>query len=121
MREQLHFAHPDQVMRAIQIYCCDGYGSMLWSLSSDTAEQMFKSWNTCVKLALNFPRSTFTYLVEGFLAKDHISLRNQVLSRYPSFVQNLLSSPSKEIRLLANIEHCGQRPHVHHLQEHEVH
>ena len=32
-----------------------------------------------------------------------MSLRNQVLSRYPGFVQNLLNSPSREVRLLANI------------------
>ena len=48
-------------------------------------------------------RSTFTYMVEGFLAAEHRSLRSQVLSRYPAFVQNLLTSPSKGIRLLANI------------------
>ena len=32
-----------------------------------------------------------------------MSLRNQVLGRYPAFFQKLLSSPSKEVRLLANI------------------
>ena len=69
----------------------------------DDAEQYFKAWNTCVKLVYKVPRSTYTYLVEGFLARDYISLRNQVLSRYPGFLQNLLASPSKEVRLLANI------------------
>ena len=103
IREQLHFAHPDQILKAIQVYCCDGYGSMLWSLDSETAESYFKAWNTAVKLVYNVPRSTFTYLVEGFFAAGHMSLRNQVLSRYPGFVQNLLNSPSREVRLLANI------------------
>ena len=103
LREELNFAHPDQILRALEVYCCDGYGSMLWSLYSDTAESYFKAWNTAVKLVHNIPRSTFTYLVEGFFAANHVSLRNQVLSRYPGFVQNLLSSPSKEVRLLMNI------------------
>ena len=76
---------------------------MLWELGSDTAEQYFKAWNTFVKLTFEVPRSTITYLVEGFLAKDFVSLRNQILGRYPSFFQKLLKSPSKEIRLLANI------------------
>ena len=76
---------------------------MLWSLSSETAEQYFKAWNTCVKLAYRVPRSIYTYLVEGYLAKDFLSLRNQILSRYPSFFSNLLNSPSGEVRLLANI------------------
>ena len=104
IREQLHFArHPDQILKATEIYCCDGYGSMLWSLSSETAESYFKAWNTSVKLIHNIPRNTYTYLVEGFFSDKHMSLRNQVLSRYPGFLQNLLSSPSKEVRLLANI------------------
>ena len=103
LREQLPFAKPDQVMKAVQVYCCDGYGSMLWSLGSDTSEQYFKAWNTCVKLVHDVPRSTFTYLVEGYLAKDFVPLRNQILARYPAFFQSLLNCPSKEIRLLAHI------------------
>ena len=103
LRDQLSFAKPEQVIKAAEVYCCDGYGSMLWELESDTAEQYFKAWNTFVKLTFEVPRSTFTYLVEGYLAKDFVSLRNQILGRYPSFFQKLLKSPSKEIRLLANI------------------
>ena len=103
LREQLYFAHPNQILKAAQVYCCDGYGAMLWTLQSDTAEQYFKAWNTFVKLAYGVPRSTFTYIVEGFLAENFVSLRNQILGRYPAFFQKLLNSPSKEIRLLANI------------------
>ena len=47
--------------------------------------------------------STFTYLVEGHFADDQTTFRNQVLSRYPSFFRNLLSSPSREVRILARI------------------
>ena len=65
--------------------------------------QLFRSWNTAVKLAWEVPRSTFTYLVEGFLAGDQISLRNQILSRYPGFFRGLFSSPSREVRLLARL------------------
>ena len=74
---------------------------MLWNLSCDVSEQFFKAWNTTVKLVYGVPRSTFTYLVEGHLAAGHTSLRNQVLSRYSGFYRNLLSSPSKEVRILA--------------------
>ena len=49
------------------------------------------------------PRSTYTYLVEGYFAKDRPSLRNQVLSRYPGFFRKLMSSPSKEVRMLARM------------------
>jgi hypothetical protein len=66
VRQQFSFDAPDLTLKMIQALCSDGYGS----------------WNTCVKLVHDVPRSTFTYLVEGFLAKEQTSLRNQILSRY---------------------------------------
>ena len=103
LREQLSFANPQQILQAVQVLSTDAYGSMLWELSSNPAEQYFKCWNTCIKLVYGVPRSTFTYLVEGYFAADQTSLRNQVLSRYPGFYRNLLNSPSREVRLLARI------------------
>ena len=99
VREELSFARPEQIMRAIQILSTDAYGSMLWNLGSAGAESFFKSWNTCVKLVFGVPRNTYTYLVEDFLASGYTSLRNQILSRYPGFFRSLLGSPSKEVRV----------------------
>ena len=89
VREALRFAQPLHVLRAIEVMCMDAYGSMLWNLESDKAEQFFKSWNTCVKLVYNVPLSTFTYLVEGYLASNLISMRNKVLAQYAGFFRNL--------------------------------
>ena len=36
-REMLGFAHPEQILTAVRVFCCDAYGAMLWSLSSNTA------------------------------------------------------------------------------------
>ena len=90
-------------MKALQTYCHDAYGSMLWDLSSPEAESYFKCWNTNVKLINGLPRSTFTYLVEGHFAKDIPSLRTQILSRYAGFYRTLLNSPSPEVQLLARL------------------
>ena len=103
LREELSFASEDQILRAIQFLCSDAYGSMLWNLGSNSSEQFFKAWNTAVKLIYGVPRGTYTYLVEGHLAAEHPSLRNQILSRYPAFYRKLLQSPSKEVRVLASI------------------
>ena len=103
IREQLSFANPEQVMRGIQVFCCDAYGAMLWQLNSEPVEKLFRSWNTCMKYIHDIPRDTFTYLVEDYFAKGFTSMRNQVLSRYSTFFFKLLNSPSKEIRLVANI------------------
>ena len=103
VREALRFAQPLHVLRAIEVMCMDAYGSMLWNLESDKAEQFFRSWNTCVKLVYNVPLNTFTYLVEGYLASNLISMRNKVLAQYAGFFRSLLGSPSKEVRAVAKI------------------
>ena len=41
--------------------------------------------------------------VEGFLAANQQSLRNQILSRYSGFYRKLLTSPSKEVIVLARM------------------
>ena len=47
VREQFSFAHPMEMLRAVKIYCCDHYGSMLWDLSSERAfEQVDPAGNT---------------------------------------------------------------------------
>ena len=81
------FAGFDMVMKAHDIHCSNTYGAMLWKLRGKRAESFFKAWNTTVKLTHQVPWSTYIYLVEGYLAVDHITLRNQVLGRYPGFVQ----------------------------------
>ena len=112
IREQFSFAQPSQIVNMVQILCTDAYGSMLWDLQSNPAEQYFKCWNTAIKLVYGVPRNTYTYLVEGFLAKDQPSLRNQVLSRYPGFYRKLQSSPSKEVRMLVNMVSTDPRPNT---------
>ena len=81
VRNQLEFADAQIILRALQIFCEDGYGSMLWDLGSDAAESYFKCWNTNVKLVFGIPRNTFTYLAEGFFAENLTGLRNQVYCR----------------------------------------
>ena len=109
VRDQFYFAKPGQVLQMVQILCTDGYGSMLWDLESNAAEQVFKSWNTCVKLVWGLPLSTYTYLVEGYFAQSMTTLRNQILGRYPGFYRKLLTSPSKEIRMLARMVKADPR------------
>ena len=73
------------------------------NLISECTESYFKCWNTCVKLVNRIPRNTYTYLVEGYFAAGQVSLRNQVLAKYPGFLQSLLNSPSQEVVVLANV------------------
>ena len=94
----MSFAGPDMVMKGYDIHCCDAYGPMLWKLRSKGAKSFFTPWNTAVKLTHRVQRSTYTYIVEGLLAKEHTTMQNQVLGQYPGFLQGLLSSPSPELK-----------------------
>ena len=49
------------------------------------------------------PLNTFSYLVEGHLSSGLAPLRNLVLARVPTFFQRLLSSPSREVAIMADI------------------
>ena len=103
LRESFSFAYPAQTIRAVQVFACDGYGSMLYDLSSSSCESLFKSWNTCMKLIWGVPRGTFTYLVENVLASKFKSLRHQIYGRYVNYFQGLFKSSSREIRHLVRI------------------
>ena len=102
IREMFGFAHPDQVLSAVSTYSCHFYGSMLWDLFGEMAGQVFRSWNTCVKLAWNIPRSSHNYYVDG-LAGTLPSVRKKLLCQYVSFVGKLATSVSKEVWIMAAV------------------
>ena len=58
IRETFGFASPVEILTALKVYCSSFYGSMLWDLGGDLAQQYYNAWNTCVKLAWQVPRAT---------------------------------------------------------------
>ena len=103
IREMFGFAMPTQVLNAVTVYSAHFYGSMLWDLYGDMAGQVFRSWNTTVKLVWNLPRSTHNYFVDHLLADSFPSVRKRTLSQYASFLHRLGKSVSKEVRLMSMI------------------
>ena len=79
------------------------YRSMLWNLYGNQSEQYFRCWNTCTKLSWDLPRSTHSYFVNSLLFCDMPSTRQQALTRYVKFFRSLLSSPSKEVAIIARV------------------
>ena len=103
IRETFSFADPIQILQAVNIYCCDHYGSMLWDLYGDMAGQYYRYWNMCAKLAWNCPRSTHSYFVTCQLAADFVSIRTKILGTYVKFFKTLLNSKCPEVALVANL------------------
>ena len=77
------------------------YGSMIWDLGSEHADQYFNAWSTCVKLTWKMPRSTD--FVEHLLGSGLSSVRVDTLSRYAKFVRGLVASPSKDVSVMSGV------------------
>ena len=103
IREAFSFADPCQVLKAVRLYCGHYYGAMLWDFDSDMTGQVCRSWNTCVKLTFDIPRSTHTYIVEKILASNFLPVKTELMARYVKFYQNLTDCNSLEISVLAKI------------------
>ena len=103
IRQMFSFAEPFQILQAINTYCAHFYGGMLWDLFGEAAGQVFRAWNTAVKLVWEVPRSTHTYLVDHLLGLGLPSARHKLSCQYVGFFQNLGQSASREVRLLKEI------------------
>lgn len=75
VRETFEFASPTEVLQAVKLYCGSHYGSSLWHLGSDSVAQYFAAWRTCVKLAWQVPRQTYTYFLDQLLSCGISSVR----------------------------------------------
>ena len=93
---------PMEVLRAVRVYCCDHYGSMLWDMQGDSAKKYFNSWKTCIKLAWGVPRATHSYFLD-FLSGGLVTVRRDILARYVNFYRSLLSSPCREVNILSRV------------------
>ena len=103
IQECFGFAHPNDIMRAVHIYAGHGYGAMLWDLFGDKAKQVYNSWNTCAKITWGVPRATHTYIMDNLLGSQFFTVKQQLLGRYVSFVQQLLKSSSPEVCVVGNM------------------
>ena len=103
VRSQFGFAAPPQILTAVRLLCCHAYGSVLWRLESQAATAFFNSYSSCIRRLYRLPLNTFSYLVEGHLSSGLAPLRNLVLARVPTFFQRLLTSPSREVAIMANM------------------
>ena len=90
------FAHPQQVLTAINPYAGDHYGAMLYNLyDKKSMGQYYRCWGTLIKLTWGCPRSTHMYFVNNFLAPGFTPIRIKIISWYVEFFQTLLRSASK--------------------------
>ena len=103
IQETFSFANPPELLQAVQTYAGHWYGAMLWDLYGVKAGQLYRSWNTSVKVAWDVPRATHTYLVDNLLSCGLLNVKQQLVSRFVNFFRSLLKSQSKEVKVVASI------------------
>ena len=100
-RESFHFAHPLEIITAVDKYSSSFYGSVLYDLRGKAAETVFSSWKTHIKLAWNVPRNCHSYFIDTVLAQAVTSPRVSLMSRFLTFFHSLINSPSPEVQVLS--------------------
>ena len=103
VRETFSFASPVEVLRALNLYLGSHYGAVCWDLRGVGATQYMNCYGVNVKLAWNCPRATRTYIVQQVLAAGIPSSKEEIFSRWLGFFKSLLTSPSKEVSVLARL------------------
>ena len=98
-----NFAHPMEVITAVEKYCCSFYSSNLWDLNSPGVDSVCAAWRTNIKLAWNVDRSCHCYFVSEVLAPDMRPLKVSLLSCFQNFFLSHLDSPSHEVQVMARL------------------
>ena len=103
IRDSFSFARSEETLRSVQVYAGHWYGAMLWDIYGEKCGQLYRSWSTCVKLIFDVPRSTHTYLVDSVLAKDFMTVKQQLVGRFIKFFKRIRESLSLEVQIVANV------------------
>ena len=99
IRETFKNAAPQEILKALKLYCNSFYGSSLWDLNSIKAKQMYSAWDYTVKLVWDCPPWTRTYFLQQLLCCGFPSARVDIKSRFANFFRSLMSSASFEVQV----------------------
>ena len=101
VREAFSFAHPTETLNAVQKYCTTFHGSNLYDLRGSTAEMIYASWRTNVKLAWNLPRNCRNVFLKTTLVPGLVPPEVSLMTKFHKFYHSLIASPSTEVQVLS--------------------
>ena len=99
--QEFHYASSSVLLKFLQTYACNIYGSNVWDLFSPECNRIYTSFNVALRNILNLPRTTHRYLLEPISKIPHIFV--QLMSRYATFTKSLLHNEALEVRFLSRI------------------
>ena len=92
---------PSIMLKLVNSFATNLYGSSLWCLLSADCEKLYKAWNVMVRTVFGLDRTTHRRLIEPLSSSLHI--KPALLSRYQKFCSTLATSPKFSIRYLTRI------------------
>ena len=99
--QEFHYARPEVLLNLVNTYACNIYGSNIWDLFSTDCQRIFSSYNVMLRNIFNLHRTTHRYILETLSDVPHLYV--QLIARYVTFVNSLLSNDAFEVRCLSNI------------------
>ena len=82
IREDFYFAHPLDIIHAVEIYATAFYGSSLWNLNSREVDMIINSWKVGHRIAWGVSRACRSYLVKQVLAPHVKALEVTLWERF---------------------------------------
>ena len=96
--QELHFAHPNTLVKVNNIYNSHFYGSTLWDLQSKDVDRVLKTWNVSQRVMHRLDRQTHKYLIEPISETKHIMFH--LHKRFINFMRKIKSSKKLALRCL---------------------
>ena len=93
-----HFAEPLQKVEAIQLYCSDAYGALLYDFASDYADSLFKAWNIQVRLDWDTPPTS--WLVEGYFCDQNAMFKESDHEQISKFCEETFRFTKQRSKIL---------------------
>ena len=69
--QEFSFVDSSVMVRILEIYVTNFYGSSLWDLYSPEVTRIFSSWNVTIRNVFNLPWTTHRYFVEAVSSTRH--------------------------------------------------
>ena len=92
-------------------------GSSLWDFKSENFMKLCNSWNTNLKVILDFPWSTHCYIVERLSGIKHA--KHMIFSRYIKFLDSLVKNRRKSIvslvKIVSNVANSVTGSNIRHI------
>ena len=101
LSQEFYFADPHSFIKILNLYTVSFPGSCLWDLFSTDCQRIFSSYNVMLRNIFNLHRTTHRYILETLSDVPHLYV--QLIARYVTFVNSLLSNDAFEVRFLSNI------------------